>query len=467
MNVEKQRLMISYMLSSADTFAITQPIIQHTYFDPLLRNTMEFILDYYKKYSSLPNPTQIKAETGQEFETQPDVKPDQIKYFTSEIEAFCKRKAIEQAIAASPKLIAEGKYGEVENKIKAAVLTAIRSELGLNYYDKPLDRLESMLSDPDRIPTGFGKAFDDAIGGGLQLAELILFTANSGGGKSISLQNLALNFAAQGYDVLYISLELSEKMISQRLDQMHSGIATREWKSHYEEIAQAIIAAGKKAGNLTIKRAPLGTNSNAIRALLKEYELTHSKLPTLLIVDYLDLMGTNEKVSADNISNKDKLATEELREIAVEQDMIIATASQQNRSGIDATEASQAHIAGGLTKINTVDITVSVTLNAQYKAQGRIWFQFTKTRSSEGVGTSVLSKWVNKFLRIAPPDDNDQDIIDAMHKLNNKDNSDRLQNKTWQPGLQNDSLKEDEQHVKGRLSSQLADIKGKYRKDNR
>lgn len=467
MTVDKQRLMITYMLSSTDAFVITHPIIRSTYFDPLLRNSVEFILEYYQEYSALPTDAQLKAETGEKFDRMDHVTVDNLNYYKSEIQSFCRQKAIEQAIAASPALAKEGRYSEIEDNIRQALLTSIKSEVGLSYYKDPMNLLEEMLVEPDRTTTLFGDAFDDAIGGGLQDTEVILFTANSGGGKSIALQNLGKNFAQQGHDVLYATLELSEKMIFQRYNQMHTGIGSREWKDHYEEIAATIIKEGRKAGNLVITRMPLGTNANMIRAKLKEYELEHKKLPKLLIVDYLDLMGPNGKMSADNISLKDKVVTEELREIAVEYNIIIATASQQNRQGIDATEASQAHIAGGLTKINTVDIVVSITLNAQLKAQGRIWFQFTKTRSSDGAGKSVLSIWDNRTLRILPPSDKDRDLIEAMDALNNKTET-KFVNKTFRPGVNNMQTEHETESNASGASKQtidrLRDLKQQFKK---
>ena len=410
MNDAKQRLLLEYLISSSDIYTLTKSLIKPSYFDPALRSTIKWVNDYYEAYNGLPSPIQIKAETDVDLELHV-VTRDQQKYCTTEIEAFCRRKALEQAIMNAPQLIKDGKSGEIEQLIRDALLVKISTSLGLDYFDNPLDRLEDMLAQAPRHKTGFGQAFDDLIGGGLARTEMILFTANSGGGKSLALANLALNFSLSGKNVVYISLELSEQMIAQRFDQMLSGVSQVLWRENYESIADNIRAGSKGSGKLTVKRMGVGTNSNEIRAFIKEYELKYGFVPDLLVVDYLDLMGTNSKMTSDNISEKDKQTTEQLRDIGFDYDMYIASASQQNRSGIDAALPSQAHIAGGLTKINTVDISVSILFSAVMKASGQIGFAFTKTRSSDGVGKTALCEWATKYLRILPMVNKPEDAV--------------------------------------------------------
>lgn len=411
--LQKQTLLVEYLLSSPDTFALTQRIIQPSYFDPSLRPAVGWIQQYFNDYNSLPSPAQVLAETDVSLSLHTITKPE-IKYCSTEIAKFCKRKAVEAAIIAAPTMIRNGDYGAVEALIRDAISISLNSDLGTDYFTNPLDRLEDMLMEAPRLPLGFGKEFDDAIGGGLARTEMLLFTANSGGGKSIMLGNVALNMAAAGLNVVYISLELSENMISQRFDQMITGIPQVIWRNHHEDIAEEIVKVGKNAGNLTIVRMPTGSSANDFRAYLKEYELKHGFVPDALIVDYLDLMGPNEKMTGDNVSEKDKKTSEQLRDIGFDYNMYIATASQQNRSAIDATEASQSHIAGGLTKINTTDISVSIILTPAMKAIGEIGFTFTKTRSSDGVGKTVYAQWLNKYLRVVPPKDTGEEAPDPV-----------------------------------------------------
>lgn len=430
-NNKKQRLLVEYIVSSPDAFALCKGIIKSEYFDPEFRKTVDFIHAYYDKHSATPSVEQIEAETDVALKKHNCTRAD-IDYFSSEIETFCRRRAVQSAILAAPKMIAEGNYGKVEQMIKDAVSISLHRDIGLNYFEAPLERLQALAATPQRTPTQWA-AIDALLGGGLARKEMILFSANSGGGKSITLANLALNFLAQPkypgatekMDVLYISLELSEELIAQRFDTMYTGISSVVWQDNYRDIADTVSVVGQHMGRLTIKRMPSGTNANAIRAYLKEFELKNGYIPDLLIVDYLDIMSPNEHVSADNVFEKDKRSAEQLRDILFDYNMYGATASQQNRSAVDAQELNHSHIAGGISKINTVDWYLSIIMNPTMKAAGEIGFAFLKTRSSDGVGKTVYLQWDNKTLRIRnlPKDediDDDGIITSKLAKLKDK-----------------------------------------------
>lgn len=410
MDSEKQKLLLEYLISSPDTFALCKSIVKSEYFDPEYRKAVDFIHNFYDDFSNTPPAALIKAETGAELQHQ-EVSKDLIEYAAREIEQFCRRRAVQLAVLRAPKMIAEGDYGVVEQMIKDAVSVSLNRELGLNYFDNPLERLQQLAAVPQRTPV-LGGDFDEAIAGGLARTEILMFSANSGGGKSITLSNVALNFLCtpkfpgsdQKMDVLYVSFELSEEMVAQRFDSMFSGIPTVRWREAVDTIVDTVSNASQDHGRLTIKRFPTGTNCNTLRAYLKEFELKNGYIPDLLVIDYLDIMGPNEHVSADNVFEKDKRTAEQLRDILFDYNMFCVTASQQNREAMQASTPSQSHIAGGISKINTVDWYVSIIMNPVLKAAGEIMFAFLKTRSSDGVGKQVLMKWEHNSLRIKPID---------------------------------------------------------------
>lgn len=400
-NSNKQQLLLEYLVSSADTFAICKSIVKPEYFNPEFRKTVEFLHSYYDKYHALPSSEQISAETEVTLKKQ-QITKDQIAYCSDEIEQFCRRRALEHVVLAGPSLIAAGDGGKIEQLVKDALSVSLNRDLGVDYFESTRERLERQLDAPPRTPTMW-TAFDNLLNGGLARTEMLLFSANSGGGKSITMANLTENFLLQGFNVLYLSLELSEDMISQRFDTMFTGVPTVAWRQKYQDIITTLGNIAPNVGKLTIKRMPTGTNANAIRAYLKEFELMKGYVPDLLVVDYLDIMGPNEKISADNVSEKDKRTAEQLRDIGFDYNMFVVTASQQNRSAIDAQELNHSHIAGGLTKVNTVDVYVSIIMTPTMKASGEIGFAFLKTRSSDGVGKTIYLQWDNNSLRIKNP----------------------------------------------------------------
>lgn len=417
MDSKKQKILIEYLISSPDTFALCQSIVKPDYFDPELRNAITFIKTYYDKYNATPNPDQIEAESNVTFSKR-DITPDEVQYCTDQVETFCRRRAIEKAVLASPDLIAKGDYGALEKSVRDAVLLSLNRDLGLSYFDDVDARLKRMLEHNPTESTGW-KELDELLFGGISRKEMLLVSANSGGGKSITLANLAFNFAKRGRNVLYISLELSEDIVAQRFDTMFTGIGRREWKGRTSEIS-AKLASEKEggAGRLDIKQMPSGTTAAQIKAYLKEYYLQHRMYPDMLVLDYLDNMSPNEFVSADNIWQKDKLCSEQLRQIGVDYNMFIATASQLNRDAVKAAHHDHSHIAGGISKINVSDVYFSIKMTESMRAKGEIMFSLQKTRNSDGVGKNIFLKWDSKTLRIT---DNDGDSVSSALTFIKKD----------------------------------------------
>lgn len=398
MDNKKQQLLIEYLISSPDTFASCQGIVKPDYFDPQFQNAVKFIKSYYDEYNTTPEPRQIEAESGVAFKKD-GVKPDQVKWCCDQIEKFCKIAAAQKAVLASVPLINAGNPEAIEALIREAMLVSLNRDMGLRYYDDPEKRLKQMLNSGSVQSTGWHQV-DELLFGGLSRKELLLVSANSGGGKSICLANLALNFSMQGLNVLYASLELSEEIIAQRFDTMITGISRKDWRSNVSEIAVRVQEAGTGRGHIDIKQFPVGTTATSLNAYLKEYYLRYGFLPDLLVLDYVDLMHPNEKVDLSDLWTKDKLCSEQLRDIGVRHNMFVATASQLNRSAVNATHQSHDQIAGGISKINTCDVYWSIVMNETMKAKKELMFHFQKTRNSDGVGKTVYMTWDATYLRI-------------------------------------------------------------------
>lgn len=422
--VTKQQLLLEYMISSTDVYLRCKSITEPEYFNPEYRKAVAYIHQYYDKFSAIPSIDQIKVDTSVDLKNR-TVTSDQILYCCSEIEQHCRSKALYKAIMDSVDLLERGDYGNIESLIKNAMMVSLDADIGLSYFEDPRTRLERIAHESPRISTGWANV-DETIGGGIARSEMILFSANSGGGKSVALANLGLNFILQGLNVLYISLELQEDLIGQRYDMMISGVPTAPrmvWETKLDEIQHSIIsmknsptAYGTKAGDLQIKRMSTGTNSNQIRAYLKEYETEKGYKPDLILLDYVDLMSPNEKVSMNDVFTKDKLSIEQLRDIGIDYNCVIGTAAQQTRGAIekDITEVTQAEIAGGISKVNTTDVYISIAMTRQQRDQGIMFFSFQKTRSSDGVGTILNMKYDKKRLLIHSADKADAAELELM-----------------------------------------------------
>jgi replicative DNA helicase len=397
MNPEKQKLLIEYLLSSVDVFAITNNIIKAEYFEPEYRNSIIFIKNYYNDHRDLPDLDQVYAEADIKYKLQ-TLDKSKTDYCIIEIEQFCKHKAIEHAILKSPALMLKGDYGAIETIIKKAVTTSIHRSVGVSFFDDPEGMIQRLLESP-AISTGY-LILDEYLDGGARRKELILVSANSGEGKSILMANMGLNFAEQGLVVLYLSLELPVDMIWKRYVSMVTNVTQREIIQRSQEVITQIKGAKDTMGDIIIERLSVGTTANEIRAFLREFELKRKCIPDVIILDYLDLMGPNEHVSADNLSEKDKRCTEQFSQIAYDYNAIGLTASQQTKSTDDSADRNHSNIAGGKTKINTTDVYITIFFSNIMKATGEMMLKLLKTRSSDGVGKFVHLKWMGSALRV-------------------------------------------------------------------
>lgn len=228
-------------------------------------------------------------------------------------------------------------------------------------------------------------------------------------GKSLFLQNIALNWVFANKNVIYFTLELSEDLVSLRLDAMVAEISTKDVFRDIDKAALAIKMRSKQAGTLIVKKLPeAGTTANDLRAFLKEYQIKTGIRPDAIIVDYLDLMHpNNRKINPSDLFVKDKYTSEEMRALAGEYGLLCVTASQLNRSSVEASEFDHSHIAGGISKINTADNVFGIFTSSTMRERGVYQLQFLKTRSSSAVGQKIDLAFDNTTLRITDPDDYD------------------------------------------------------------
>lgn len=389
MKSKTQQLTIERLLSSPETFARCISIISPTYFDPEVRPLVKHIVEYYSKYNSVPSIEYLNTE----FET--NIKP--VKVLSSEsqflcdtIEGFCQQEALFAAVMESGADVTSGKkenYGKVLERIQNALSISIQKDLGVNMYDEIEKRLTSYTATEVYEPTCI-KGLDDALGGGLARQQLTLFSANSGGGKSLMMANIGANYSRQGLNVLQLALELNTQMIVLRNASILTGVSTTTWKEHIPEMAGIINSHAKAgAGSFIVKRVPSGSTTNDFRSYIKLYETEFGFLPDVLIVDYLDLMQPNGGSSNKSISEQDKEKSEQLTQLIFDINAIGISASQQNREAIKTASPDQSVIAGGISKVNTVDNYISIYMSPEMRLRGEVFIYYLKTRSSSAVGT--------------------------------------------------------------------------------
>jgi len=403
MEIDKQKLLVTSLLSDHDLFATCHSIIKSSYFDPSIKRVVNFAQEYFEKYKNIPAPDVIKAETGMAIEKKQITKAE-VKYVADQVEQFCKNKAIEAAILGAPKLLGEGDFGKIETNLKQAIGVSLNRDLGTDYFGNPELRLKKLLDNTRLIPTGW-RDVDEVLGGGVGRQELLLFGANSGVGKSIFMLNLACNLLTQGLNGIYFTLELSEEVVAKRLDSMITGIGQQDIFKNIHKISHDLEEARAMMGKFYVKRFPeSSTNANHLRAYIKEFESVHGFLPDFIVIDYLDLMTTNHKIALDNLFIKDKYVAEEARALGHDFDCLVISASQLGRAALEADNVHQGHIQGGISKVNTCDNFLPIIQTEQMRAAGEYILEYAKTRNSNGVGKKTLLHWNPISLRVSNND---------------------------------------------------------------
>ncbi len=178
-NEEIQKVFLQFMLSNNTAFVRCQSIVKPEYWNERLRPACRYILKFAEEYHNLPTPEQVNAETNVDLSKIDGIDPQHVDWFLDNIEDFCKHKAMEAMIYDGPELIARGAYSELETRSKENMMISLQKELGTDYFDDPLARLQRMRDRTDTTSTGWS-AIDGKLFGGLNRSELTFFVGGPG-----------------------------------------------------------------------------------------------------------------------------------------------------------------------------------------------------------------------------------------------------------------------------------------------
>ena len=406
---ELQKLFLEMMLEDAQSYVRVQNIYNPENFDRSLREVAKFIKTHTDDHKAMPTHEQVKAVTSVDLKRVPDLTEDHYSWFMAEFEGFTRRNELERAILKSADLLEKGDYDPVEKLIKDAVQISLTKDMGTDYFLDPRARLLAIKSNNGQVSTGW-PTLDKRLFGGMNRGELNIFAGGSGSGKSLFMQNIAINWVTQGLSGVFLTLELSEGLCAMRMDSMVANVSTKEVFKDLDMVEMKVKMTGKKSGVLQIKYMPAQSNVNQIRSYLKELQVQTGIKIDFIMVDYLDLvMPVSAKVSPNDLFVKDKYVSEELRNLSKELNILMITASQLNRGAVEEIEFDHSHIAGGLSKINTADNVFGIFTSRAMRERGRYQLQLMKTRSSSGVGMKVDLEYDLETLRITDPGEEAQE----------------------------------------------------------
>jgi archaellum biogenesis ATPase FlaH len=290
--------------------------------------------------------------------------------------------------------------------------------MGTDYFADPRARLMLLKSSNGQVSTGW-PVLDSKLYGGFNRGELQIFAGGSGSGKSLIMQNLAVNWLQAGLSGAYVTLELNEGLCAYRIDGMFTDTSSRDIFKDIDNVEMKVKMLSKKAGQFRIKYLPAQSTVNDLRAYCKEVQIQTGMKLDFLCIDYLDLlMPVGAKVSPSDLFVKDKYVSEELRNLAKELNVLFVTASQLNRTAVDEIEFDHSHISGGISKINTADNVFGIFTSRSMRERGQYQIQLMKTRSSSGVGQKIELEFNVETLRISDPNPDEHSNYKAQPSAN-------------------------------------------------
>lgn len=383
------------------------PHLKAEYFeDDVEKDVFKFIHDFISKYSNPPTLEVMRIA----FATQPgnektkkqrvdyiqSLEEDQrdepnIDWLVSRTEKFCRDTSFLNALVECAEIIEKNKknpekhkdYSAARNIIESSLSITFNNDVGHDYFEEIKERFDTLRRADDKIPFDMNK-FNEATRGGLPKKTLSIVMAGTGVGKSLFLCHHAAHLIKIGKSVLYITMEMAEEKIAERVDENLLVLTQEELYELSEDAFIKRLTEVKKRtlGRLIIKEYPNGgAHAGHFRALIKELQLKKKFYPDVVIVDYLNICAS-ERVSIGDagLYGYAKMIAEELRGLAVEMGLQMWTATQLNREGYKSTDVSITHTSESLGVPQTADFYFAITEDEILKKMNQLLARIQKNR---------------------------------------------------------------------------------------
>ena len=320
-----------------------------------------------------------------------DEKPD-IQWLLETTERFCQDKAIYNAVVKSIKILDEPEKtkddkGAIPELLTDALSVSVDPHIGHDYFLDSDDRYLFYHRVEKKIPFDL-EYFNKITQGGLSTKTLNVALAGTGVGKSLFMCHQASSSLSQGHDVLYITLEMSEERIAERIDANLLNIALNDLVSLPKTMYEKKIEELKKTikGRLIIKEYPTAAaGSNHFRTLLNELNLKRNFTPDIIFIDYLNICSSSRIRTGQYVNSYSyiKAIAEELRGLAVEYDVPIMSATQTNRQGFQNTDIGLEDTSESFGLPATADFMFAIISNENLDEAGQILIKQLKNRYSD------------------------------------------------------------------------------------
>ncbi len=388
-----ENVIIKLLFTNEDIRGKIFPHLTPVIFDDLENvGIVKTVLSFYDKYESFPTVSDIKLEISDQNvldrltnNINLDISEYSYDLLLTHCETFLRTKLAFNYMAECAVSMKDEKWeviGQYPDKLREAIAFTFNTNVGYDYFDDP-DRMYDFLHDKDEAVPFCLDFLDRCTGGGAHKKALHFFLAETNLGKTMIMSSCATSNILNGKNVLYITCEMAENKIAERVTakifshdiNTLKDLSRVEFGMAFEKVRKTI-----KSKLLIKEYPPAKISANDIRNLLKEIEVKKGFKPDIIYMDYIELMVPIYAKKADNSYNEYKRVAEELRAVAVEYAVPIVSAIQVNREGTGSSGVGLKHVADSMGMAFTGDIVVSVTQSQELRELGKFSMKFLKNR---------------------------------------------------------------------------------------
>jgi archaellum biogenesis ATPase FlaH len=399
-----ENIILGNLLDNDEYFRKVLPFLKPEYFSGIHRILLNKIQAYSLKYNKAPTKQALAISIGEdrtvsegelpalsEWLENNIVSTSDPKWLLDETEKYCKDKAIYNAIMEGIQII-DGKNRDLgpdalPDLLSKALQVGFDNNIGHDYIQNADKRYEFYHKLEEKMPFDLAM-FNEITEGGLANKTLNVALAGTGVGKSLFMCHMAANAISQGKNVLYITLEMSEERIAERIDANLMNLPIGQLKELSKQMFEDRISKinAKIQGRLIVKEYPTASaHSGHFKALINELKLKRNFAPDIIFIDYLNICSSSRFKSGSNQNSYTiiKSIAEELRGLAVEEDLPIVTATQTTRGGYNNSDVELTDTSESFGLPATADLMFALISTEELEKLGQIMVKQLKNRYSD------------------------------------------------------------------------------------
>ena len=435
-----QQTIIRNLLSNEEYLRKVIPFLKKEYFEAEYKNVFNEIVSFVSKYNKLPTKETLTLDMTNNGSFDPAAElvdlvftPEKVNddWLIDNTEKWCQDRAIYLAIMESINII-DGKHQSLTKQALPEILSdalgvCFDTNVGHDYIDNSDERFEFYHTVEDRLPFDL-ENFNAITKGGLPNKTLNVALAGTGVGKSLFMCHVGAGALMQGKNVLYITMEMSEERIAERIDANLFNLPIDQLEKLNKQMFDNKIAkiAQKNIGKLIVKEYPTGAaHTGHFRALLNELKLKKDFIPDIIFIDYLNICSSSRMKGLGgsiNTYSYIKSIAEEMRGLAVEFNVPIMTATQTTRSGFSNSDVGLEDTSESFGLPATADLMFALVSTEELDKLGQIMVKQLKNRYNDPTYKKRFVVGVDRSkMRLYDVEESAQTLTDDIPVFDNSD----------------------------------------------